>query len=1265
MASYSDDLDDIRLGRKVSISGTEQVDNYTVYIIEVSVNDSRWRVRHRYSEFSELHERLVTENKIERSLLPPKKLLGNLSKSFIEKRQKDLEQYLQVLLQKYTYLPKPLSVFLGFNIYDIHGVTEALAEELFERGDMILAAGEVYHMTPMQLYAITERLKLAIPTCESGDRRLDLGHVMDFIAMLKYLKITGFEKSLGTSSRTVNELPYDMSIFKALVQVQIDNCNCRLISGLDSLKRTLATLNVHQSTTTIRDLLLPSAHQWETGTSEFTAIVPTWSVLTTADFSHNTIESIDESVKLMPKVEYLDLSHNLISSVEHLQHLSSLTHVDLSHNRIQSVQSINTKLGNIKSLNLSANQLDSLLGLAKLYSLSELDVSHNKITDVVEIKHLCGLPCLERLILLGNPVTIVTDYRTKILEIFGDRASEVTLDKQATSQKELDTVAVLQAIHKAKEAKEKQRKKVSPRKKHVHEAEIADADSLESESLQQANLHGTPGSSPTATGPVTEPNPTSGEFRSQIESIRNLGGEQWLRMLNEIQQSGEERSSLSSNSSLPHDSKSLNLKTEGSPQGQGSSRMGQRPDESVAEEVVPKVIARSPDFTSDKPSTDDDPSKEPAPSIEGLSPSLQHLQCVLESISKHSKADEFPMEDLLLTRIPIPPGEYYDNKCDNDDDGGEDDGERRQPPEGESDTSEAETSMEESDHGIKEQTQSLQHYVDNMPVNQMKEFLQCLVELSDDGDPTLGGMPVKIAVAGKFQVYLEKRLHTLMPGALFEVMTTAREKKSSQSTVRVVFKSGSLENIRDTDLELHLPTSPVTAVPQSQSQPSVDPARMYSEDVLDDLSQQNSKVNSRLSDALCGLAALRGVAIVKYFHENIAQISADVEELKFLMWCDVITHALPSQEVESCVMLSSKAIYFVSDQDVKLLKKHSSGLLQSWKGHRRMYSDSIVGSSKAPSDNLEATSHCSGVIMNVSPDSSQGQVKCYHIMQLKNLKEVFSGLFDQSFRLTGTDSDNTLSCITRDYRLTHAFLDVLMSVLCFINIATPSPEMESSGSEYDLYKASLKAWSCRENFEYVHPSKVRFIYPSEEVVNDLTFIVVDSIKENKPKLDDVTILMYSLLFQLRVAPCESKDTADKTATAVSESRTMVVTSTHIVLCIQDHVSYPLPDYTKVLPENPQYRVTDVKPLSDLRRLAISDPSQSVISLAFEKTEVVVDVSRDYYSAQDSPADEVTEAQEILWTFLLQTMEERDRLQKLLSKQWMNLTGRELPVHSSI
>lgn len=56
-------------------------------------------------------------------------------------------------------------------------------------GEQLLAAGEVFILRPLQLYAITQQLKLAKPTCANGDAKADLGHILDFACRLKYLKV--------------------------------------------------------------------------------------------------------------------------------------------------------------------------------------------------------------------------------------------------------------------------------------------------------------------------------------------------------------------------------------------------------------------------------------------------------------------------------------------------------------------------------------------------------------------------------------------------------------------------------------------------------------------------------------------------------------------------------------------------------------------------------------------------------------------------------------------------------------------------------------------------------------------------------------------------------------------------------------------------------------------------------------------------------------------------------------------------------------------
>ncbi|XP_071193102.1 nischarin isoform X1 [Salvelinus alpinus] len=449
--------------KKVSIVGSELVENYTVYVIEVTVRDHRWTIKHRYSDFHDLHEKLTAEKKIEKHLLPPKKMIGKNSKSLVEKRQKELEVYLQTLLVRFpTAAPKVLSYFLHFHQYEMNGITAALAEELFHKGEQLLVAGEVFTLCPLQLYAITQQLKLAKPTCSNGDAKADLGHILDFTCRLKYLKITGTRGEVGTSNIQEDSLTFDLSVFKALLQIEISECNSAQIMGLPSLKPCLVTLSVHHTAASMMDVLVPEAcesPQWvaEGALSDcpVTTIIPTWKTLTTLDMSHNHIGCIDNSVKLIPKVEFLDLSSNELSTVENLQHLYNLIHLDLSYNILTVLEGAHTKLGNIKTLNLAGNQLDSLAGLTKLYSLVNLDLSSNKLGQLEEIRYIGTLPCLEKLMLSNNPMCIIPDYRTKVLAQFWDRASEVCLDSTAPTEKELDTVEVLKAIQKAKESKDR------------------------------------------------------------------------------------------------------------------------------------------------------------------------------------------------------------------------------------------------------------------------------------------------------------------------------------------------------------------------------------------------------------------------------------------------------------------------------------------------------------------------------------------------------------------------------------------------------------------------------------------------------------------------------------------------------------------------------------------------------------------------------------------------------------------------------------------
>lgn len=136
----------------IKIPSFEIIDGVTYYIIEVKVDDVNWTLKHRYNEFAELHEILVSEHCVEKDLLPPKKLIGNKNESFIEKRRVGLAIYLNSV---YNYLkktmPRELALFLDLHVYDIFFLLQNMALNFFIEGDSLLQSTKKYNFTPIQV----------------------------------------------------------------------------------------------------------------------------------------------------------------------------------------------------------------------------------------------------------------------------------------------------------------------------------------------------------------------------------------------------------------------------------------------------------------------------------------------------------------------------------------------------------------------------------------------------------------------------------------------------------------------------------------------------------------------------------------------------------------------------------------------------------------------------------------------------------------------------------------------------------------------------------------------------------------------------------------------------------------------------------------------------------------------------------------------------------------------------------------------------------
>lgn len=436
----------------VAISEAEtDANSVTYYNVNVNVGGVTWSVRKRYREFLELHKKLVHEHTVTRDILPGKKMIGNKDPGFVERRRVGLEIYLQTVLSfLQKSMPDELFEFLEFDKYDVILIVKKLAADLFQNGDAYLLNDDGFNFNVLLLYAISERLKLPCPDSENNE--YNFSHVLDFCSRLRYLAVKGGDHHVGTSNIVYNKLHFELSSFKNLNKFECYNITSSMIYNINALRDTVRVLTIYNSKLKSPEdiLLCDNVHKdWSYEMDPCTV----WNKVKVVDLSWNEIQTIESLTVLTPNVKTINLNGNLLHNVEDLTPLTHLSHLILSCNNIVEVFDLHTRLGNVVCLNLSSNKISDLKAFSKLFSLEMLDLGSNAVTDIGQVKHLSGLQNMNYLVLSGNPVSTVVDYRIKVLEILDRRTSDFCLDNERPTQKELDTVAVMHALRIAKEGK--------------------------------------------------------------------------------------------------------------------------------------------------------------------------------------------------------------------------------------------------------------------------------------------------------------------------------------------------------------------------------------------------------------------------------------------------------------------------------------------------------------------------------------------------------------------------------------------------------------------------------------------------------------------------------------------------------------------------------------------------------------------------------------------------------------------------------------------
>lgn len=240
-----------------------------------------------------------------------------------------------------------------------------------------------------------------------------------------------------------------MVVFKSVSEMYLYNIHLPNISDFGSLRQTLHSMIICNSNIKqfLDALLCDKVHKTIENMED------KWNKLIKIDFSWNDLKRIDDGISLASKLQSLILDGNQISCIENTDLLPDLTYLCIAANNIIVEECLHSKLKNIVYLNLSQNKITKLSPFSKLIKMKELNLGSNWISESSEIKYISHLQELEYLVLTGNPVSTIIDYRIKVFEYFKDRAKSLCLDNERASQKELDTAAILRALTVVKEGK--------------------------------------------------------------------------------------------------------------------------------------------------------------------------------------------------------------------------------------------------------------------------------------------------------------------------------------------------------------------------------------------------------------------------------------------------------------------------------------------------------------------------------------------------------------------------------------------------------------------------------------------------------------------------------------------------------------------------------------------------------------------------------------------------------------------------------------------
>ncbi|EDV28208.1 uncharacterized protein TRIADDRAFT_53577 [Trichoplax adhaerens] len=305
------------------------------------------------------------------------------------------------------------------------------------KGEEILSGKAALSLNLASLHYINQRLK----DIGFDENHQSLEKDFDIITVKDHLRKKGNEdilviydfmqkaiklKLINHGATLWNSPKINLSRFRSLQSLEIKKIPLSCIAGLKFLRPQLKSLTFTRCVQHLSEVLISCCSD---------RTVPSlWSKLEVADFGHNSITSVDDSLNFLPMLQTLLLNDNrlLNKNCNFEMIMCNISVLNLGYNNLDKipVMSYETKKS-LKVLILKNNSLDNIEGIKDYKNLEILDLSGNLITSHTILSPLASLHSLCNTFILDGKQLTSQELKAKITNNFNIKQTSISSERQS------------------------------------------------------------------------------------------------------------------------------------------------------------------------------------------------------------------------------------------------------------------------------------------------------------------------------------------------------------------------------------------------------------------------------------------------------------------------------------------------------------------------------------------------------------------------------------------------------------------------------------------------------------------------------------------------------------------------------------------------------------------------------------------------------------------------------------------------------------------